>query len=142
MLEITYNAKKTSQFFLQKYPPYFLGDPTTIGFLPGFLPRHMTEHWLKFQNGPARRSRVIARKQLKYYQIRQFCPLGPPGSAGGRIQNWKKTPAIGAFDSRNLPAKFLRDQPNSFWELMTEEKKRNTNSKTRKAFHAKCLNYM
>ena len=56
-------------------PPWFFGSCLKNGVPP----RHMTEHWLEFQNGPARRSRVIMRKQLKYYQIRQFALLGPPG---------------------------------------------------------------
>ena len=44
-------------------PILFFGILTKNNRVP---PRHMTEHCLQFQNGPARRSRVIVRKQLKY----------------------------------------------------------------------------
>ena len=108
-------------------PLFFLGScPKTIGFLPDTW----LEHWLKFQNGPARHSRVIVWKQLKYYQIRQFWTLGGlQGALWGRIQNRKRTMGLltqGTF----LP---------SFEELLRKKKKKNSN-KTIKAFHAKCLN--
>ena len=52
----------------------------------------MTEHWLNFQNGPARRSLIIVRKQLKYYQIRQFYPPLRPHGALGADPNRQKKP--------------------------------------------------
>ena len=39
-------------------------------------PRHMTEHWLKFQNGLSWHSWVIVWKQLKYNQMGQFGDAG------------------------------------------------------------------
>ena len=84
----------------------------------------MSGHWLKLQNGPARRSRVIVWIQLQYYQIRQFCtPSVCPGGAG-QIQNWKKPP--GGLDPSQGQGTFMPGfeeiGPATVGEIVTEKK--------------------
>ena len=85
----------------------------------------MTGHWLKFQNGPARCSRV--KKRLKYYKLGNFAPLGTPrgweGGGGAGVDPKSEKNLRLNFDPKNIPAKFQRDRLNSFWEIITEEKK-------------------